>query len=33
VGNVSGAPITYALDGKQYLLVSAGDTMFAFTLY
>jgi alcohol dehydrogenase (cytochrome c) len=28
----SGGPITYMLDGKQYLLVAAGDTLFAFTV-
>jgi len=25
-------PITYEVDGKQYVLVAAGDTMFAFAL-
>jgi alcohol dehydrogenase (cytochrome c) len=33
VGNVTAAPITYMLDGKQYLLVAANDTLFAFMLY
>jgi alcohol dehydrogenase (cytochrome c) len=33
IGNVSNAPETYMLDGKQYLLVAAGDTLYAFTLY
>jgi alcohol dehydrogenase (cytochrome c) len=33
IGNVSNAPITYMLDGRQYLLVAAGDTLFAFALY
>jgi alcohol dehydrogenase (cytochrome c) len=33
VGNVSNAPQTFALDGKQYLTVAAGDTIYAFTLY
>lgn len=28
----SAGPITYMLDGKQYLLVPAGDTFFCFTL-
>ncbi len=28
----SAGPITYMLDGKQYLLVAAGDTLFTFTL-
>jgi alcohol dehydrogenase (cytochrome c) len=30
---VSNAPETYALDGHQYLLVAAGDTVYSFTLY
>jgi alcohol dehydrogenase (cytochrome c) len=34
--NVGGAiranPITYAVDGKQYVMISAGTTMFAFAL-
>jgi alcohol dehydrogenase (cytochrome c) len=30
---VSNAPMTYMLDGRQYLLVAAGDTLFAFALY
>lgn len=33
IGNVSNAPETYTLDGKQYILVAAGDTMFTFCLY
>ena len=33
IGNVSNAPTTYMLDGRQYLLVAAGDTLFAFALY
>jgi alcohol dehydrogenase (cytochrome c) len=33
LGSVSNAPITYALDGKQYLLVAANDTLYSFTLY
>ena len=31
-GQVSNAPETYLVDGKQYVLVAAGDTLFAFTL-
>jgi alcohol dehydrogenase (cytochrome c) len=31
-GIPSAGPITYMLDGKQYVLVAAGDTLFAFTL-
>jgi alcohol dehydrogenase (cytochrome c) len=33
IGPVSNAPETYMLDGHQYLLVAAGDTLYAFTLY
>jgi alcohol dehydrogenase (cytochrome c) len=29
---VSNAPITYMLDGRQYVLVAAGDTLFAYAL-
>ncbi len=31
-GNVSNGPETYMLDGKQYLVVGAGDSVYAFTL-
>jgi alcohol dehydrogenase (cytochrome c) len=30
--NVSNGPETYILDGKQYLIVGAGDSLFAFAL-
>jgi alcohol dehydrogenase (cytochrome c) len=34
LGNqISNAPETYSLDGRQYLLVGAGDTLYAFMLY
>ena len=33
VGNVAGAPQTYSLDGRQYLLVSLGDGLAAYALY
>ena len=33
IGNVSNAPQTFLLDGKQYLLAAAGDQLFAFSLY
>jgi alcohol dehydrogenase (cytochrome c) len=33
LGQVSNAPETYMLDGHQYILVAAGDSLFAFTLY
>jgi alcohol dehydrogenase (cytochrome c) len=32
IGGVSNAPQTYALDGKQYLLVASGDTLYSFVL-
>ena len=28
----SAGPITYMLDGKQYLLVAAGDSLYTFTV-
>jgi alcohol dehydrogenase (cytochrome c) len=33
IGSVSNPPTTYLLDGRQYLLVAAGDSLYAFTLY
>lgn len=33
LGNVSNAPQTYLLDGKQYILVASGDALSAFYLY
>lgn len=33
LGHISNAPQTYMLDGHQYILVAAGDTLYAFTLY
>ena len=33
IGQVSNAPQTYMLGGKQYVLAAAGDTLYAFTLY
>jgi len=32
IGNDSNAPITYMLDGRQYVVVGAGDSLFAFYL-
>jgi len=32
LGAVSNAPQTYMLDGRQYLLVASGDTLFAFAV-
>ncbi len=31
-GNVSNGPATYMLDGKQYLVVGAGDSLYSFAL-
>jgi len=33
VGQVTNAPETYMIDGRQYVLAAAGDTVYAFTLY
>jgi alcohol dehydrogenase (cytochrome c) len=33
IGQVSNAPQTYMLQGKQYVLAAAGDMLYAFTLY
>jgi alcohol dehydrogenase (cytochrome c) len=33
VGAVTNPPITYTLDGRQYLLVATGDTLYSFVLY
>ena len=30
--NLSNGPITYMLDGKQWLIFAAGDTLYAYTL-
>jgi hypothetical protein len=32
LANQSNAPISYTLDGKQYVLLAAGDTLYALTL-
>jgi alcohol dehydrogenase (cytochrome c) len=32
LGTISNAPQTYMLDGRQFLLVAAGDTLYAFTV-
>ena len=32
IGNISNAPETYMLDGRQYVVVAAGDSLFAFTI-
>jgi alcohol dehydrogenase (cytochrome c) len=33
IGSASNAPQTYMVDGKQYVLVAVGDTLYAFALY
>jgi alcohol dehydrogenase (cytochrome c) len=33
IGQISNAPETYMLDGHQHVLIAAGDTLYAFTLY
>jgi alcohol dehydrogenase (cytochrome c) len=33
IGQVSNAPQTYMVDGRQHVLVAAGDTLYAFMLY
>jgi len=33
IGNVSNAPETYLVNGRQHVLVAAGDTLFSFALY
>jgi alcohol dehydrogenase (cytochrome c) len=33
IGTVSNAPQTYMIDGKQHLLVAAGDMLYSFSLY
>jgi alcohol dehydrogenase (cytochrome c) len=33
IGGVSNAPETYLLDGRQYVLVANGDTLYAFVMY
>jgi alcohol dehydrogenase (cytochrome c) len=33
IGNISNAPQTYLVDGRQHVLVAIGDMLWAFTLY
>jgi alcohol dehydrogenase (cytochrome c) len=33
IGNISNAPQTYLLDGKQHVLVAVGDTLYDFLMY
>ena len=32
IGNISNAPQTYSLDGKQHVLVAVGDTLYAYVM-
>ena len=32
IGRIQNAPITYLLDGKQYLMVGGGTSLYAFAL-
>jgi alcohol dehydrogenase (cytochrome c) len=33
IGNISNAPQTYLVDGRQHVLVAVGDTLYAFAMY
>jgi alcohol dehydrogenase (cytochrome c) len=33
IGNISNAPQTYLVDGRQHVLVAVGDTLYAYMLY
>jgi alcohol dehydrogenase (cytochrome c) len=33
IGGVTNPPQTYLIDGRQYLLVATGDTLWAFVMY
>jgi alcohol dehydrogenase (cytochrome c) len=33
IGNISNAPQTFDIDGRQYVLVGVGDTLYSFVLY
>ena len=33
IGNISNAPQTYLVDGRQHVLVAVGDTFYAFAMY
>ena len=33
IGNISNAPQTYSIDGRQHVLVAVGDTLYAFAMY
>jgi alcohol dehydrogenase (cytochrome c) len=33
IGNISNAPQTYLVDGRQYVLAAVGDALYAFVMY
>src|SRR5262249_28189854 len=33
IGNVTNAPQTFMLDGRQYVIAATGDTLWAFVMY
>jgi len=33
IGNISNAPQTYLIDGRQHVLAAVGDTIYAFVMY
>jgi alcohol dehydrogenase (cytochrome c) len=33
IGNISNAPQTWEVDGRQYLTVAVGDMLYSFVLY
>jgi alcohol dehydrogenase (cytochrome c) len=33
IGNISNAPQTYSIDGRQHVLAAVGDTVYAFAIY
>ena len=33
IGNISNAPQTYSIDGRQHVLVAVGDTLYTFAMY
>ncbi len=33
IGNISNAPQTFMVDGRQHVLVGVGDTLYAFRMY
>ena len=33
IGNITNAPQTFDIDGRQYVLVGVNDTLYSFVLY